>query len=302
MTAVVVVAVLAVAGAVVARVTWRRPADERHSIRSHQHTLDTLRSMAARRSDLPQNGHRPAAAPPRPVPPPAAPARTRSGPVHARGAVAPPAPVPEAHPELVLEDKAGPSAPARDDAAARARALVMSGGLRRPAGRGGFGRPRRRAGSRLLPVVAAVAILALLGALGVALAPSHHGSGAPKAPPKTHHRDRTTTPPRTTVTTAAGVRATTSSALAATYSAPAAAYTLGLRATGPCWIQATELSTGQVLWTGTLQAGDSQSVPANGSVLLRVGASHDVAVSLNGQPVLLPPGFGSPFDMTFQAT
>src|SRR5580658_8482981 len=50
MTAVAVVAAIAVVGAVVARVTWRRPADERHSIQSHQQTLDTLRAMADRRS------------------------------------------------------------------------------------------------------------------------------------------------------------------------------------------------------------------------------------------------------------
>ncbi len=50
MIAVLVVGAIAVVGAVVARVTWRRPGDERHSIQSHQQTLETLRSMADRRT------------------------------------------------------------------------------------------------------------------------------------------------------------------------------------------------------------------------------------------------------------
>jgi hypothetical protein len=94
--------------------------------------------------------------------------------------------------------------------------------------------------------------------------------------------------------------AASATATSANYSAPGS-YTLGLNATGPCWIQATTVSTGQVLWTGTLEAGQTQSVPATGSVLLRLGAAHDVLVTLNGEQVFFPTGFGSPFDMSFEA-
>src|ERR1700734_1488635 len=96
MTAVAVVAAIAVVGAVVARVTWRRPADERHSIQSHQQTLDTLRAMADRRPGdqrqrIPGSAadHRPGTAED------VRPARARTGPAHAgrvRSGSIPPAP------------------------------------------------------------------------------------------------------------------------------------------------------------------------------------------------------------------
>src|SRR5271170_5223439 len=65
MTAILVVAAIAVTGAVVARVTWRRPADERHSIQTHQQTLETLRGMADRRPALREKAAEPAPAPDR---------------------------------------------------------------------------------------------------------------------------------------------------------------------------------------------------------------------------------------------
>ena len=49
MTAVVVLGVIALVGAIVAWVTWRRGADERQSVQHHQHTLETLRHVADRR-------------------------------------------------------------------------------------------------------------------------------------------------------------------------------------------------------------------------------------------------------------
>ena len=61
-------------------------------------------------------------------------------------------------------------------------------------------------------------------------------------------------------------------------------------------------STGHVVWTGTLQTGQTQAIPATGSLVVRLGAANDVTVTLNGEPVVLPTGFQSPFDMSFQAT
>src|SRR5580704_11319329 len=81
MTAVFVVGAIAVVGAVVARVTWRRPADERHSIESHQQTLETLRAMADRR---PAGRDQSAGPSSDPAPGTAVRApRGRSGPLHA---------------------------------------------------------------------------------------------------------------------------------------------------------------------------------------------------------------------------
>jgi hypothetical protein len=47
-------------------------------------------------------------------------------------------------------------------------------------------------------------------------------------------------------------------------------------------------------------AGESQQIPATGSLLVRLGA-NDVVVSLDGEPVTLPAGHQSPFDVTFQS-
>jgi hypothetical protein len=51
-----------------------------------------------------------------------------------------------------------------------------------------------------------------------------------------------------------------------------------------------------------LAPGQTRSIPATGSLLLRLGAANDVSVTLNGEPVVFPTGFHSPFDMSFQAT
>src|SRR5579872_3419240 len=140
--AVLVVAAIAVAGAVVARVTWRRPADERHSIQTHQQTLETLRAMADRRPSVVQE--RPAAPPaddgsagrppkirPGPAPAPAprpdgAPAHSpRPGSVRAPGRVRVPAPsTPNGNGHGLVFDDAAP--PARADAPSVPSATALS--------------------------------------------------------------------------------------------------------------------------------------------------------------------------------
>jgi hypothetical protein len=67
-------------------------------------------------------------------------------------------------------------------------------------------------------------------------------------------------------------------------------------------VEATATATGDVVWTGTLVSGQSRSIPATGSLLLRLGAADDVSVTLNGEPVIMPVGFNSPFDMSFDST
>jgi hypothetical protein len=67
-------------------------------------------------------------------------------------------------------------------------------------------------------------------------------------------------------------------------------------------VYATKASTGAVVWTGTLQTGQTQAIAATGSLIVRLGAANDVNVTMNGTPVVLPTGFQSPFDMHFQAT
>ncbi|HXQ43964.1 MAG TPA: RodZ domain-containing protein [Acidimicrobiales bacterium] len=317
MTAVLVVAAIAVVGAVVARVTWRRPVDERHSIQSHQQTLDTLRAMADRRPpglrDAPDRSRSSAG-----TGAPARPTRPRPGPAHAGphpgssrqgqarpGSVRAPAPTPSSngHDELVFVDDAAP--PPRPDQSARSSALALSRGLSRGLSRTGRGHRRNRsalglAGNRILPVVVAVVVLGVVVGAALALSPSHH------PPTATHHRSGATHPssvhkshPQTTLAAPPQVRPTTSTSATASYGTPSTTYSVGLQATGPCWVEATEASTGRVVWTGTLASGQTQAIPATGNLLVRLGAANDVSITLNGEQVILPTGFHSPFDMTF---
>ncbi len=92
-----------------------------------------------------------------------------------------------------------------------------------------------------------------------------------------------------------------SSSTAATYRVPAGPYTIVLSATGLCWVMATN-SAGQVLWTGTLTAGETKVVAAEGETRIRLGAASDVTLSAAGRAAPLPPGFQSPFDVTFATT
>jgi hypothetical protein len=321
MTAVLVVAAIAVAGAVVARVTWRRPADERHSIQTHQQTLETLRAMADRRptgvrerpaAPTPADAATPArspkirpgtlpASPPRPdvAPPPP----VRPGSVRAPGRVRAPAPATpngNGHHGLVFDDAAPP---ARADAPPAISATALSRSM--PRSRRGHRRglaPRSRRGGRMLPVMVAVVVLGAVVGVALALAPAHH---VPTAQHGTSHRPQAPSHAKhshTTVTTAARMAPTSSTANTAAYGAPSTPYTVALQATGLCWVEATETSTGAVVWTGTLTPGQSRSIPTTGSLLLRIGAANDIAVTLNGEPVVFPTGFQSPFDMSFVST
>jgi hypothetical protein len=150
-------------------------------------------------------------------------------------------------------------------------------------------------------VVAAVVVLGIVVGIALALAPPHH-KGAP--PHRTSSPPKTSVPPRlnTTVPPPPQIRPTAATSSTAAYSAPATPYTVALRATGPCWVEATQMATGHVVWTGTLASGQAQSIPATGSLFLRLGAADDVGVTLNGEQVALPAGFQSPFDMSFETT
>lgn len=318
MTAVFVVGAIAVVGAVVARVTWRRPADERHSIQSHQQTLETLRAMADRRpagrdrADRPRSDSasgapvRPTGA--RPGPLNAGPARsgpTRLSPARSGAVKAPVSPATNGHghEELVfVDDTSGPVA-SPGDQPVRAPALALSRGLPRSGlgHRRRFG-PRRRSQTRIVAVAAVVVAVAVVVGLAVAFAPPHHTTAARHRTTKRSTTSSHGSHPSTTVTTLPEVQPTSSSSTVAAYVAPSTGYTVALQATGPCWVEATAASTGNVVWTGTLASGQTRSIPATGSLFVRLGAADDVTVTLNGEQVLLPPGFQSPFDMRFEST
>lgn len=127
---------------------------------------------------------------------------------------------------------------------------------------------------------------------------SHHprsGNNVATNGHQTHKRSAVTT---TTLAPVVSAPAPTSSN-AATYRVGVASYSLVLSATsGDCWVSATNTSTGDVLFTGVLTAGQSHTVSATGPVTLVSGAPAAFAATVNGVAVQLPFGFQAPFTMS----
>jgi hypothetical protein len=145
-------------------------------------------------------------------------------------------------------------------------------------------------------VLVAAAVLGTVVGLTIAGHRTHTG-GRPAASPPKHSRAKAQHSPP--VTTVAVAQPTTSTLRTAAYVAPSPTYTVELRATGLCWIEATETATGEVLSTGTLQPGQTRTLPATGTLEIVLGAPDDIVLTLNGETVQLPPGFLSPFDVSF---
>jgi hypothetical protein len=76
--------------------------------------------------------------------------------------------------------------------------------------------------------------------------------------------------------------------------------TLTLRATHPCWVLASS-QAGQTLYTGTLQPGQQQQIPASAAFALRLGNSAGIAVFVNNLPVALT-GVANTATLTFAGT
>lgn len=286
MTVVLVVGAIAVVGAVLVGLTWRRGGDERNSVDDYHQTLETLRHLAERNPGNGIRGSRGDAA---------APAASRSS---------------------TLISRSGPPRDAGSaPAAASSTVSQLASGRRVYQGRNRVlsAGPPQISGRGVL-VAAVLVVLIAVVAVGVALAPSHpsHKLGAPAVSSTTSvtssPRSSTPTtrsgsssrrrPPATTVPPS--LQATTSSTTSADYSAPGSSYTVTLSASGACWILAEATSSGDVLWTGTMESGQTQQIAATGSVSVRLGAAFDVRVSVNGVPVVLPSDHGSPFDVNFE--
>lgn len=180
---------------------------------------------------------------------------------------------------------------------------------RRPVGRlpGAVEQSRRDGHARVrrTRIVAGTAVVVVVGvAVGSVLAfgpsPSHPTSHTATRPSRpvigAGHGVPTTAAPSNLLTPSAPT------AYSATYVAPSSSYTVAIDVSAVCWVMATQASTGKVVWTGTIAAGASHSMSVSGSLVVRLGAPSDAAVTMDGRPVQLPTGFRAPFDLTFQAT
>ncbi len=173
----------------------------------------------------------------------------------------------------------------------------------------------RRLGAPLaaIGVVTVLVIVLIVTGLHSNTKPSGHGSSSTATTTPVHARGRATGTgharhrrPATTSTTAtpappAVSAPTVASARAATYDVTAGSYSLLLSASsGECWVEAEDPATRTVLFSGTLLAGQSHAVSANGPVVVIAGAPGAFAATVNGVPVALPSGFEAPFTLTFE--
>jgi len=275
--------VVVVAGAVVAKLTWRPSNDEVHSVKDYHSALGTIGDLARRN------------------PPPGTGGSNRSqerGPLHA-GSETP----------LVFDDDRT-TGPTPTVSSSDANPIFRSDRARRQALSSMNHRPRR-----WVLTTAIVVVLLAFGAL--AYVGSHRNNNHPgkkfsavtptTATDHTSHPSTTTTrpkpkskpPPPTTAPTQIVALQTT--ATTASYPAPSSSYQVNVTAsTGPCWIQATSAATGTILWAGTIQTGGSQIIQAGGTMVLDIGAAGSV-ITLNGVPVVLPNSLNVPFEATFTA-
>ena len=153
--------------------------------------------------------------------------------------------------------------------------------------------------ARLTRLAVPVAVLVVVGAAALSLELVRSPSPRPRGdshPPARHLAGAGST---TTVPADAALTPSNATASSATYAAPAGAFTVAVDAAGLCWVDATDATSGAVVWTGTMTAGQHRPLPGTGPMDLRLGAASDVSVTLDGRPVRLPAGFHSPFTMSF---
>ncbi|MHB1517675.1 MAG: RodZ domain-containing protein [Acidimicrobiales bacterium] len=173
-------------------------------------------------------------------------------------------------------------------------------------------RGSRRGGA----VVALLAVLVVLGALAYIgsrrsssahlTSPPHRAASVSTIPapaanarraggnPKSKKRTRPSPAPRSPDT----ITSSTSTLTTGTYPVPGPSYQVTVAATGPCWVYATSLSSGSVLWTGTLQAGNTQVIQVTGDARVELG-SPAASMKVGKADVVLPSPLHTPFFATF---
>ncbi len=283
---VVVVAVVAVVlGVVLARLGRRASTDEAHSVERYHDALGTIETITHRteRPAIRVLG-RPGEDDGQPSPPPDL---VAGAPSPANGAGSP----------LVFDD-------ARPAGAPPAPPVEVSGdGFRSERARRTALSTMNHRSRSVTPYVAAavaVAVIAGLAALG-----AHAGSrkaarpAATSRPATSRPTATTTTAPTTTIPTQ--LVATTSTVQSGTYPVGSPTYQVTVTTTsGPSWVQATSAGSGTVLFAATIPPGQTQVIPASGTVSVLIGAPATLQV--DGVPVVMPTGSRTPFTATFAAS
>ena len=312
----VIAVVLVALGAVVAKLTWRPNPDEAHSVRRYRTALGTMEHISDRtvRSTEGLAGSTESAE--------SAVGWTETPSVHITGRETPtrvPAPGPVPVPERIGDELRAPDGElVFDDARSADRARRPGFKPIAPEFRSERARKQAfqamdhrqwhwRAPTIVIVVLVVFGVLAFVGSrrsnnhstktsittvAGHQTTPSHQGSTVPT----------TTKPPRATTTTTkppTQLIATSTSAGAATYSVGTSTYNIVITASGLCWVNAVDASSGNAIFSGTVQPGASQVIHASGATNVTTGASF-ASMTANNIPVVLPTPFQVPFTATFQ--
>lgn len=288
-----VIGVVVVVGVVAAVLVRQRTKDDVHSVEHYHRQLHTLEEIRAHPSDEDEGANGEA-----PYPSSAFRVSGSSNvrltePGQTLVPPAPPPPVTNPAEPVTFDDEDGPE-PTPGTFMTGGRDKAMEGINHRP----------RRLGGPAAAVGAVIVLVVVLIVTGLhSGSPSHHkkASAAATTTPTTQHRaDRHPTTTTSTIAppTVSAPQAVT--AHGATYQVPSSTYSLALAATtGECWVQATNTATGSVLFTTTLFSGQSQTIPATGSVTVIAGAPGAFAATVNGAAVTIPPGNQAPFTLHF---
>jgi hypothetical protein len=288
-----IVAFIVVVGVVTAGALRRRSRDDVHSVEHYHRSMHTLEEMQGHPSQPSGNGQSAFPAPAfrvgTPTVRPIEPNETYQPP----GPQAAPPPVTNPAEPVMFDDEvraAGDEQVQPEDSDMRESRAIHA-----------INRPRRRLGAPLAAIGAVAVLIVVLVVTGLhTTTPSHHAKASARDLARPAHRSGASHP-TTTTTTAPPVVSLPSAPTnqSATYQVAVASYTLALSANGgECWVRATDAS-GTLLFTGIISAGQSQTVPAAGSVTVVAGAPSVFAATVNGAPVTLPPGPVAPFTLKF---
>lgn len=156
--------------------------------------------------------------------------------------------------------------------------------------------------------IAAVAVLAAVAVAAFAAVDRPRSSPHGLAPARTELAARARpTRPRPTATTAPVTTTTNARAVPHAFVSAggnatvmvAFPVTLTIRATAACWVQASD-GSGRVLAQRTLQPGQQQQIPAGGPLVVRLGNTTGVSVSVDDARLALT-GIGNTADLTLAA-
>ncbi|HEX4175730.1 MAG TPA: DUF4115 domain-containing protein [Acidimicrobiales bacterium] len=310
-----ILAAVVVVGVIAAAVFRNRTRDEVHSVEHYHRQLHTLEEM---RTHLPsgsegngENGHDEAAYPASAFRVSGSSTVRLTDPGHAIVPPAPPPPVKNpGEPVLFVDSHITP------DASESSKSTFMSG-VDDKAMHSINHRPKRLGALIALAAVVVLIVVLIVAGMHSNTPPAKHPTSGTattvtSTPTHSHHPPsgtggssghKTQKKSAVTTTTVAPVVSAPAptSANAANYEVGVASYSLALSATsGDCWVSATNTSTGDVLFTGVLTAGQSHTVAASGPVTIVAGAPAAFAATVNGVAVQLPFGFQSPFTLKLE--